>query len=709
MAPLRPLRMRRLRLFGNGFSVDFFFVVMQPIVAHLRHNSYTIFAYIEDMEAKKKNLVVADRLNALHSEVEPLALDALRSTGRALVVLPTGTGKTRLALNIARAFLPPKKKLFILSHRTAINDQTLEVYRAHWPGATVGLFDGPASLLRYDIIVATIQSASKPYTLSAMDKKRIGLVVVDECHRAPSNEYARWLKWAARLPHLGLTATALRPDDGDGTLVTAIFGEPCYAMSIEEAIERRIYASPHAESRLILTDSFLNGAVSKAGEWGKKALEHTWTSVERNALIVKAYEKYGRGACEKKGVLPKAILFCINVKHALRMREVFRKALGVRVELVVGDGRVQSPKERASIIETFRSTHEIEILCAVMILTEGIDIPDANIVMMARPTRSNIVYTQQLGRGARWLDKTKEDFIVLDFVDNATKGFVPYTLSNVTDRPYERKNIITEYLANPDRVEVEERVDVLAAIKGWELAAKSPKEWKAEIVANFMSTGEWPTEGDKLCARFRAYRRKNSGVYDAAFAKQVRDLGYASVYDKAEKAREELLRLAKNGEGRPSKGSRLGRSLNALNKRCHALAVDLRKIRPDWFPDLRVAESKQKLISLAEENSNVRPSGRLRSNLCNYLNKNNCRYDPEFAEKMKALAPIWLPKPRRTGAARQIVNLDTGIIYDGDRTACAAIGKNKRAVAWACRKGQRAGGYRWAYVDDQELKTKEKK
>ena len=67
------------------------------------------------------------------------------------------------------------------------------------------------------------------------------------------------------------------------------------------------------------------------------------------------------------------------------------------------------------------------MLCACDLLNEGWDCPATEVLFMARPTMSKVLYTQQLGRGMR-LAPGKESLMVFDFVDNASQYNMPYSM-----------------------------------------------------------------------------------------------------------------------------------------------------------------------------------------------------------------------------------------------------------------------------------------
>jgi superfamily II DNA or RNA helicase len=437
---------------------------------------------------------LSKKLDGLQAEATRLALQDLRQGGRALVVLPTGAGKTRVGGNIIKKFIfmgqrgNRKKKVIWITHKHDLSNDVCEIFGSRFPDKRIGKFVDGQSIATNDIVVATIQTIHKPHHLSQLDVKRVGLVVVDEGHHAPAGSYRKFLQAMKGVPCVALTATHMRPDDPEGDpQVEQIFGRPSIQRSIGEAIELGIYADPRERSRVILTKSVIDGLPGQKGEYSKGQLDRAVVSKERDDIVLKSYLKYGRKPLLEAGKIPKAIGYAVNVRHAERMARKFRKR-GIKSKFIVGDNSRLSIEERTEILRRFKRTNEIEVLWAVDLLNEGSDIPDVNCLLMARPTRSNIVYTQQLGRGARVIDAEKSrhtgkpekyEMIVLDYADNTRRGFHNYSVANVLPgQKYKRHQIITEY-AGSDPVEINERVDVLQTITGYEKAR-----------ANFYPTAE---------------------------------------------------------------------------------------------------------------------------------------------------------------------------------------------------------------------------
>ena len=136
--------------------------------------------------------------------------------------------------------------------------------------------------------------------------------------------------------------------------------------------------------------------------------------IERNRLIVDTWLNYVKDK--------RTVVFCASVKHAEQIAELFWTA-GVAAVAVSGSMKTSERNEQLAKF----ANGEIKVLCACDLLNEGWDCPQTEVLFMARPTMSKVLYTQQLGRGMRTADG-KDHLMVFDFVDNASQYNMPYSL-----------------------------------------------------------------------------------------------------------------------------------------------------------------------------------------------------------------------------------------------------------------------------------------
>ena len=177
------------------------------------------------------------------------------------------------------------------------------------------------------------------------------------------------------------------------------------------------------------------------GKYDEEILLNDLSVSIRTDYIVEKMEKFGYDGKYMSG-----IAFCQNIKHALYMKNEFLRK-GYKSELLTSKTNLT---ERSKILESFRNK-EIEILCVVDILNEGIDIPDINLLLFLRPTLSSTVFIQQIGRGLR--KAAGKDFVtIIDFIGNHKKDYlITKVFSDEIHNKsflYEKKEKIIEQIKN---------------------------------------------------------------------------------------------------------------------------------------------------------------------------------------------------------------------------------------------------------------------
>ena len=341
---------------------------------------------------------------------------------KGMVVLATGLGKTFVAAEAVRRISQgqPGLRVLVLAHT---NDLVYQLERSFWPLLTplqdTAVWNGLERPSRdraqhASVIFGTIQSlALIDDIVDALGP--LDLVIVDECHHAGSSTYSLLLeRLEASKPNgpylLGLTATPWRADSID---LIEIFGKPLIVVDLVTGLKRgfltnvdyRMFTdnidwenlrklpnqqlSPKQVNRTLFIDQWDDAVVD--------ALQSTWAEVMN----------------------PRAIVFCGTIDHAATMRDRINARRFAKAEAIFSTafrGVKLSPVERNRILSDF-SAQRLDIICAVDIFNEGIDVPDVNILVFQRVTHSRRIFIQQLGRGLR-LSEGKSKVIVLDFVSD---------------------------------------------------------------------------------------------------------------------------------------------------------------------------------------------------------------------------------------------------------------------------------------------------
>ena len=332
------------------------------------------------------------------------ALRAVREAYRqghrsALVVMPTGTGKTVLFAEISRLAKGP---VLVLAHRQELVEQAREKI-SNWCDDVVAVemadqrgFTKPDGT-RPKIAVASIQTLSQ--RLRQAPKDAFKIVVVDEAHHATSDSYRKVLDhFDAWL--LGVTAT---PDRSDRAPLGDVFSTVAFAYDVRQAIADG-WLCP-IRSFLVQTQADFSHVRKVAGELATRDVEDVLTRELHLAEIVTPILR-------ERGDRP-AIVFAASVAHAHALCRVFNEQAGEPEFAAALDGT--SPYDaRAPVLDRFKRG-EVKVLVNCSLFTEGFDVPQIALVAIARPVLSRSFYAQMVGRGTR-LSEGKQDLLVLDFV-----------------------------------------------------------------------------------------------------------------------------------------------------------------------------------------------------------------------------------------------------------------------------------------------------
>jgi superfamily II DNA or RNA helicase len=326
---------------------------------------------------------------------------------RVLVSLPTGTGKTVVFSHFPRG-LRMRKKLLILAHRDELLEQASAKLSAAAPEVPVAIEQGqrhadPAAR----VVIASVPTLGRAQSkrLAALDPDDFSIIVVDEAHHAVAPTYRRIFDHFRLFDEgerllVGFTAT---PRRGDGLALGQIFQDIVYSRGIEEMI-REEWLSPIIGWR-VTTDIDLDTVRVRHGDFVEAQLARAVNVRRRNDAVLGAYSKYASGR--------RALVFCANVAHAQSMAKTFESA-GIRALAVWG---AMPRDERRAALDALRSGR-VAVLTNCNLLTEGFDEPSLDCIVMARPTKSRLLYAQMIGRGTR-LHPGKENLAIIDMADNS--------------------------------------------------------------------------------------------------------------------------------------------------------------------------------------------------------------------------------------------------------------------------------------------------
>ena len=333
-------------------------------------------------------------------------LQAMRENKETIALLyqATGTGKTVTAVMDAKSV--DGRTLFV-AHTMELVNQAYQTFQSLWKEASVGKFANSIKEINKDVVCGSIQSIA--LNLGIFKEKDFDYIIIDEAHHATADTYQKVLAYFKPKFLLGLTATPERADD---TNILEIFKNTAHKLDIRTAVE--IGALVDVRCIRIHTNIDMTQVRFNSVQYNVRDLDVKICVTERNALIVKTWLDYVKDK--------RTVVFCASVKHAEQIAAIFKEK-GVSAEAVSGSMKTS---ERNELLAKF-AKGELKVLCACDLLNEGWDCPETEVLFMARPTMSKVLYTQQLGRGMR-LSEGKEYLMVFDFVDNAGQYNAPYSL-----------------------------------------------------------------------------------------------------------------------------------------------------------------------------------------------------------------------------------------------------------------------------------------
>ncbi|MEE8397371.1 MAG: DEAD/DEAH box helicase [Desulfobacterales bacterium] len=338
---------------------------------------------------------------------------------RQLTCLPTGTGKTVIFAEFPRYFRM-KKQMLVLAHRAELLDQARDKIMQSNPDLCVEVDQaGRSADPGCDVVVASVPTLGRKGSkrLRRLDPEGFFLFVVDEAHHATAATYKRVLDYFGVFAPdtqkllVGFTAT---PKRGDGVGLDAVFEEIVFSKSLPEMI-RTGYLSPIAGYR-VETDVDLSRVKTRMGDFVTAQLSDAVNIQARNDIIVDVYKSHLSGK--------QTLCFCVDISHTHSVAEAFNHA-GIKAAAISGD---MEAAPRQQILRDFHEGH-IQVIANCMVLTEGYDEPTIAGIILARPTKSGLLYTQMIGRGTR-LYPGKANVTVVDIVD-ATKDHRLTTLPSL--------------------------------------------------------------------------------------------------------------------------------------------------------------------------------------------------------------------------------------------------------------------------------------
>lgn len=347
-----------------------------------------------------------DYVNAMDAKINPNSMQRkalrelrrYRDTGvkKALIISATGSGKTYLAAFDARNF-GAKRLLYIVHRESILKDAKESFVKVFGAERTYGFYTGNENSLEADFIFATSNMLGRH--LDSFKKDEFDYIIYDEVHHVVAETGKKIFEYFEPEFILGLTATPERMDNQD--IFTLFDQNVPFELRLRDAINNDLVVPFHYYG---IRDQFVDYSSKDKMTIAKNIAE------QNNIEFIKSQiEKY-----RKPGEKLKCIAFCTNIQSCRLMAEELYEEGYHTISLTgINDTGVR--------IKAFKDLQDennlLEIICTVDILNEGVDIPQVNMVLFLRPTESQTVFIQQLGRGLRKYPG-KDYVTVLDFIGN---------------------------------------------------------------------------------------------------------------------------------------------------------------------------------------------------------------------------------------------------------------------------------------------------
>lgn len=347
-----------------------------------------------------------DYINATDNKINPNSMQRkalrelrrYRDTGvkKALIISATGSGKTYLAAFDARNF-GAKRLLYIVHRESILKDARESFIKVFGAERTYGFYTGNENSLDADFIFATSNMLGRHF--DSFKKDEFDYIIYDEVHHVVAETGKKIFEYFEPEFILGLTATPERMDNQD---IFNLFDQNVpFELRLRDAINNDLVVPFHYYG---IRDQLVDYSSKDKMTIAKNIAE------QNNIEFIKSQiEKY-----RKPGEKLKCIAFCTNIQSCKLMAEELYEEGYHTISLTgINDTGVR--------IKAFKNLQDdnnlLEIICTVDILNEGVDIPQVNMVLFLRPTESQTVFIQQLGRGLRKYPG-KDYVTVLDFIGN---------------------------------------------------------------------------------------------------------------------------------------------------------------------------------------------------------------------------------------------------------------------------------------------------
>lgn len=382
-------RQRQAQLATNGYTVKLW-------------NGAFIKELIDKMPANHAGL------RKLRPYQEDIANKVIRAydegNKKAFYIVATGLGKTVIAATIARNLWDRGcRKILVLCHAI---DLAWQLEQGFWPQITK---DVPTSVFFAGLPPRNTEGISFGLYqslygyLPGIEPGQFDVVIVDEAHHALAHGFRSCIEHLKPRFLVGMTATPWR---GDGQSLASVFGEPVAKVSLVDGMAMGYLSK--VDYRILCDNVDWDNMQSLSEQnLSIRDLNKRLFLPQRDEAVI---EELKKAIQEVKN--PRIAVFSPSIEHSNRFADMLSSA-GIPCSALLSN--IDKAERRKRLLAF--AAGEYQVVCAVDVMNEGIDIPDVNILVFLRATHSRRIFVQQLGRGLR-LSEGKDKVIVLDFVSD---------------------------------------------------------------------------------------------------------------------------------------------------------------------------------------------------------------------------------------------------------------------------------------------------
>ncbi len=376
---------------------------------------------------------------------------------RALVVMASGLGKTVVAaFDVKQQLEQSGGRVLYLCHQNDILKQARKTFEAVLgDDYSYGDFHGGADKDLHEVTCLFASFQAMANWRDAFFRDEFDYIVVDESHHGQAPTYRPTLEYFEPKFLLAITAT---PDRADLKDIRQLYGEEVFDLPIEKAWAEGLLTPA---DYWMITDEIQDLGVLKTpiGRLTIRELNRILFIPKRDEEVVRIIEKRTERVKDRR-----MIIFCPSIDYAEHLATLMPQAVAVHSRI--------APWRRKARMEAFREG-SIRTVLTVDMFNEGIDIPEANVIVFLRSTASRTIFLQQLGRGLR-LFEGKKRMLVLDFVGNCERLELVQDLWKRVQEliPHSQDGLTPEYpfTVDVDQVKFTEValnvLDVIAAVRG---------------------------------------------------------------------------------------------------------------------------------------------------------------------------------------------------------------------------------------------------